>query len=251
VKWLVLAYAGHPFCEKRCAICAVVSREVGLDTCRCRGGSRDYPEVSESPMSAYSTPPRMGARSWRYRIAGQPFRTSHGPMSTGVRHRNPRCHTDHADAARRFAVTDRKDDMDQHGHSLFTGTDSRPGHSGTPGRSRGLRRRAVMIAATFAAGAGLLSGASSAQAIIDDGGSSNFQASTATTAVSTAALSTTWPTAKGSVKVTSTTAVKTSFDGGMKRYYGIGDGSQNERVNTRPGPAAERTARTACSARPT
>jgi L-amino acid N-acyltransferase YncA len=27
VKCEVLAYAGHPFCGKRCAICAVVSRE--------------------------------------------------------------------------------------------------------------------------------------------------------------------------------------------------------------------------------
>ena len=105
----------------------------------------------------------------------------------------------------------------------------------------------MMTAVTLAAGVGLLSSASTAQAIIDDGGSTNFQASTnpastttaakttaakaaaaAKTAVTTAAVSTTWPTATGSVKVTSTTAVKTSFDGGLKRYYGIGDGGQSE-----------------------
>ena len=43
-----------------------------------------------------------------------------------------------------------------------------------------------------------------------------------------AAASTTFPTPTGSVKVTSTTAVKGTFDGGLKRFYGIGDGSQSE-----------------------
>ncbi|WP_043634153.1 pectate lyase [Nonomuraea candida] len=36
-----------------------------------------------------------------------------------------------------------------------------------------------------------------------------------------------WPTAKGSVKVSDTQQV-TNFDGGMKSYYGIGDGGQSE-----------------------
>lgn len=36
-----------------------------------------------------------------------------------------------------------------------------------------------------------------------------------------------WPTATGSVKLTSTQPV-TTFDGGMKSYYGIGDGGQGE-----------------------
>ena len=37
-----------------------------------------------------------------------------------------------------------------------------------------------------------------------------------------------WPTEKGSVKVTRTTTVSGTFDGGLKRYYGVGDGSQSE-----------------------
>ncbi|NUT09145.1 MAG: pectate lyase [Nonomuraea sp.] len=36
-----------------------------------------------------------------------------------------------------------------------------------------------------------------------------------------------WPTATGSVKLTDTKSV-TTFDGGMKSYYGIGDGGQSE-----------------------
>ena len=47
-------------------------------------------------------------------------------------------------------------------------------------------------------------------------------------AVSTRAVSTTWPTPRGSVRVTSTTKVSGTLDGGLKRYYGIGDGSQSE-----------------------
>ena len=37
-----------------------------------------------------------------------------------------------------------------------------------------------------------------------------------------------WPSASGSVKVSSTISVSGTFDGGMKRYYGIGDGGQSE-----------------------
>lgn len=53
---------------------------------------------------------------------------------------------------------------------------------------------------------------------------------TATTIVfaTTSASAASWPSAKGSVKVSSTTNVSGTFDGGMKRYYGIGDGSQSE-----------------------
>jgi hypothetical protein len=40
--------------------------------------------------------------------------------------------------------------------------------------------------------------------------------------------STAWPAATGSVKVSSTVAVASSLDGGLKRYYGIGDGGQGE-----------------------
>ena len=40
--------------------------------------------------------------------------------------------------------------------------------------------------------------------------------------------STSWPSASGSVKVGSTISVSGTFDGGMKRYYGIGDGGQSE-----------------------
>jgi len=87
-----------------------------------------------------------------------------------------------------------------------------------------------MLTATFVAGAGLLSSASTAQAIVDDGGSNTFRLTTAVAAMSvtTAAVSTTWPTAQGTVKVTSTTKVSGTFDGGLKRYYGIGDGGQGE-----------------------
>jgi hypothetical protein len=37
-----------------------------------------------------------------------------------------------------------------------------------------------------------------------------------------------WPTETGSVKVSATTNVSGTFDGGLKRYYGIGDGGQSE-----------------------
>jgi hypothetical protein len=37
-----------------------------------------------------------------------------------------------------------------------------------------------------------------------------------------------WPSETGSVKVSSTTNVSGTFDGGLKRYYGIGDGGQSE-----------------------
>jgi hypothetical protein len=37
-----------------------------------------------------------------------------------------------------------------------------------------------------------------------------------------------WPTETGSVKLSDTMAVSGSFDGGNKRYYGIGDGGQSE-----------------------
>ena len=37
-----------------------------------------------------------------------------------------------------------------------------------------------------------------------------------------------WPSAAGRVKVSSTTAVSGTFDGGLKEYYGIGDGGQSE-----------------------
>jgi hypothetical protein len=136
----------------------------------------------------------------------------------------------------------RKDDMDQHGNSPFAGNPLRAGHSPGSDRNR-WRQKAFVVAATLATGAGLLGGASTAQAVVTDGGSgslltsSAFSTTSTTTAATTgagssavtkAALSTTWPTAKGSVKVSSTTAVKTSFDGGLKRYYGIGDGSQSE-----------------------
>lgn len=43
-----------------------------------------------------------------------------------------------------------------------------------------------------------------------------------------AAASAAWPAATGSVKVSSTVDVATSLDGGLKRYYGIGDGGQGE-----------------------
>jgi hypothetical protein len=46
--------------------------------------------------------------------------------------------------------------------------------------------------------------------------------------VANVASAATWPTAKGSVKVSSTTKVSGTFDGGLKRYYGIGDGGQSE-----------------------
>ncbi|MEV4479010.1 pectate lyase [Micromonospora coxensis] len=39
---------------------------------------------------------------------------------------------------------------------------------------------------------------------------------------------TSWPTPTSSVKVDATTNVSGTFDGGMKRYYGIGDGGQSE-----------------------
>ncbi|MDR8413963.1 pectate lyase [Nonomuraea sp. 3-1Str] len=37
-----------------------------------------------------------------------------------------------------------------------------------------------------------------------------------------------WPTAQGSVKMNATQSVGSFFDGGMKSYYGIGDGGQSE-----------------------
>lgn len=47
-------------------------------------------------------------------------------------------------------------------------------------------------------------------------------------AVAMNASAATWPSAKGDVKLTSTKTVSGSFDGGMKRYYGLGSGSQSE-----------------------
>jgi hypothetical protein len=122
--------------------------------------------------------------------------------------------------------------MDQHGTS-------HPAAS----RRRGPGHRAALITAVFAAGAALTAGTSSAQAIVNDGSSNNFQtnavssqavatmgsavSSQASTKAATA-VSTTWPTAKGNVKVTTTTKVSGTFDGGLKRFSGIGDGSQGE-----------------------
>ncbi|MFN8074930.1 MAG: pectate lyase [Kineosporiaceae bacterium] len=40
--------------------------------------------------------------------------------------------------------------------------------------------------------------------------------------------STTWPRSAGDVKVSAGIAVSGSFDGGLKRYYGLGDGGQSE-----------------------
>jgi hypothetical protein len=37
-----------------------------------------------------------------------------------------------------------------------------------------------------------------------------------------------WPTPRGDVRVTATRQVSGTFDGGLQRYYGIGDGSQDE-----------------------
>jgi hypothetical protein len=43
-----------------------------------------------------------------------------------------------------------------------------------------------------------------------------------------ASAATAWPSAKGLVKVSATTNVSGTFDGGLKRYFGIGDGGQSE-----------------------
>jgi hypothetical protein len=50
----------------------------------------------------------------------------------------------------------------------------------------------------------------------------------AVSGVATSANAASWPTEKGSVKVSKTTTVSGTFDGGLKRYYGIGDGGQSE-----------------------
>jgi pectate lyase len=44
----------------------------------------------------------------------------------------------------------------------------------------------------------------------------------------TSASAASWPSEKGSVKVSKTISVSGTFDGGLKRYYGIGDGGQSE-----------------------
>ena len=185
-------------------------------------------------MSAYSTLVRLGARLRKIlESPGNLWVLVPDLRDIGDRHR-----VGNAGAVRLTVAIghgdNRKDDMDQHGHSPLTGNPLRAGLSPISGRNH-WRQKAFVIAATLATGAGLLGGASGAQAVVTDGGSGSLLTSsafstqsTATTAVTKAALSTTWPTAKGSVKVSSTTAVKTSFDGGLKRYYGIGDGGQSE-----------------------
>jgi len=82
----------------------------------------------------------------------------------------------------------------------------------TPARHRrpsGRGRLIAVLATTVLAGAAALTAASGA-----------LSASAASTA--------SWPTEKGSVKVSSTRTVSGTFDGGLKRYYGLGDGSQSE-----------------------
>ncbi|WP_218618075.1 pectate lyase [Cryptosporangium aurantiacum] len=54
---------------------------------------------------------------------------------------------------------------------------------------------------------------------------STSASATPTTSATTAAA---WPTATGSVKVDETTEVSGTLDGGLKRYFGIGDGGQSE-----------------------
>jgi len=50
----------------------------------------------------------------------------------------------------------------------------------------------------------------------------------AVTFTQNASAATAWPSAKGLVKVSATTNVTGTFDGGLKRFFGIGDGGQGE-----------------------
>jgi hypothetical protein len=65
-----------------------------------------------------------------------------------------------------------------------------------------------------------LNGANQQWTLIKIGGSSGGGGGTSPTAP--------WPSETGSVKVDATIAVSGSFDGGNRRYYGIGDGGQSE-----------------------
>jgi pectate lyase len=134
--------------------------------------------------------------------------------------------------------------MVQRGTRHPTTIDHRQLGAVSPGRrrGRGLLGRVAPPAAALAACAGLLTGsvmtASTANAITTAGDTFSPLSSTSTSKAATpaakaatpaaAAISTTWPTPTGSVKVSSTTKVSGTFDGKMKRFYGIGDGSQSE-----------------------
>ena len=110
--------------------------------------------------------------------------------------------------------------MDQHGTSHL---------SANPASRRSRLRRFAPAAAALAAGASLLTAtATSASAITVASDSSAAVSTAAVTTAATPALSATWPTPTGKVKVTATIKVTGTFDGGGKQYYGIGDGSQSE-----------------------
>jgi pectate lyase len=65
----------------------------------------------------------------------------------------------------------------------------------------------------FAAAAGLLGLAAATFAVLGPAGPASAAS---------------WPTPTGTVKVTSTITVSGTFDGGLKQYYGLGDGGQSE-----------------------
>jgi hypothetical protein len=120
--------------------------------------------------------------------------------------------------------------MDQHGSNQH-GTHQRL-TTGRGPRGQRLVRRIAPAAAALAAAAAMLTGgvltASSATAIpVSSEGLATTAASSASTLAATA-LSSTWPTPTGTVKVSATIKVTGTFDGGGKQYYGIGDGSQSE-----------------------
>jgi hypothetical protein len=78
--------------------------------------------------------------------------------------------------------------------------------SDEPSRGRFRRWRAGAVAAVLACGLGVAAVAFTQQASAATG----------------------WPSAQGLVRVSATTNVSGTFDGGLKRYFGIGDGGQSE-----------------------
>jgi hypothetical protein len=118
--------------------------------------------------------------------------------------------------------------MDQHGKSHLSATAT----PARPARRESRWRRFAPAAAALAAGASLLTGsivtASAASAITVAADSTTTVVTKAATTTAVPALSATWPTPTGKVKVTATIKVTGTFDGGGKQYYGIGDGSQSE-----------------------
>jgi hypothetical protein len=91
-----------------------------------------------------------------------------------------------------------------------------------PSVTRSRPRRRSTFAAVLVAGAGLVLGT------IGSASTADARTISGESVQAAVVVPTTFPTATGSVKQTSTKAISGTFDGGLKRFYGIGDGSQDE-----------------------